>query len=186
MKKDYKILIVDDDAEARSLYVEIFKSEGFEVTEAVDGIDGMDKATASIPDVIFTGIIMPRMDGFGLKEALAKNVATSNIPVVMSSHMGREEDRKKAMEVGVRDFFVVGMITPREVVSRILDLFSAEKYRLYISTKGDVSRLVRDLRLKGDFSCVVCGDELALDLKITNIEKWEFTGKIICPRCEAK
>jgi PleD family two-component response regulator len=187
MKKNYKILIVDDDVEARSLYVEIFKSEGFDVTEAVDGVDGMDKATANTPDVIFTGIIMPRMDGFGLKEALAKNVATSNIPVVMSSHMGREEDRKRAMEIGIRDFFVIGMVTPREVVARILDLFGAEKYKLKLkTTDGDISRLVRDLKLKGDFSCLVCGEELILDFKITNVENREFAGKIICPKCEAE
>ena len=187
MKKNYKILIVDDDVESRSLYVEIFRTEGFDVSEAVDGIDGMDKANANIPDVIFTGIIMPRMDGFGLKEALSKNVATSSIPVVMSSHMGREEDRKKAMEIGIRDFFVVGMVTPKEVVARIIDLFGAEEYKLKLkNTEGDISRLVRDLKLKGDFSCLICGEELVLDLKVTNVENRDFAGKIICPKCEAK
>lgn len=183
--KKYKILIVDDDSNIRGLYADVFRSENFEVIEAVDGLDGMEKATANKPDVIFTGIIMPRMDGFALKEALAKNVPTSNIPVVMSSHMGREDDRKRAVELGIKDFFVVGMVTPKEVVDRVIDLFGAEKYILKLrSDDGDILRLVRDLKLKGDFTCVTCGEGLVLSIKITNPATKEFSGKIICPRCE--
>ncbi len=184
MEKKYKILIVDDDEPIRSLYAEIFKNKGFEVIEAVDGLDGMEKALANLPDVIFTGIIMPRMDGFGLKEALEKNVATSNIPVVMSSHMGREEDRKKAVTAGIKDFFVLDLVTPKEVVARVLALFGSEKYELKLNIADiDTVRLIQNLKLKEKFLCVDCGEELVLELKITDIEKREFLGKITCPKC---
>jgi PleD family two-component response regulator len=187
MEKKYKILIVDDDENVRDLYAEIFRTEGFEVIEAVDGLEGVDKAIANTPDIIFTGIIMPKMDGFGLKEALSKNVATSNIPVVMSSHMGREEDHQKAMEVGIRDFFIVGMITPKEVVARIKSFFSQEQYQLKAKMiAGDFYRLAQDLKLKSDLTCEKCNTELVLELKITNTENREFSGKIICPKCGAK
>lgn len=183
-KKKYKIVIIDDDEMARSLYAEVFREEGYEVIEAVDGLDGLDKTISNIPDVVFTGIIMPRMDGFSLKESLGKNVVTSHIPVVMSSHMGREEDRKKAMEVGIKDFFVIGMVAPKEVVARVSALFNAEKYRLKLKDSGeDGLRLTRDLRLKENFSCANCGEELILDLTMTDASKKEFSGKIVCPKC---
>jgi PleD family two-component response regulator len=186
MEKKYKILIVDDDAEARSLYAEVFKTEGFRVIEAEDGLDGINKAIANIPDVIFTGIIMPKMDGFGLKEALSKNVATSNIPVVMSSHIGREEDRKKAEEAGVKDFFVAGMVTPKEVVARVIRLFTLVKYSLKLNIKGgDVANLTKDLGLKEDFSCDNCGEDLVLNIEMTNAERKDFVGRIICLRCDS-
>lgn len=186
MEKKYKILIVDDDADSRSLYAEVFKAEGFKVVEAEDGLDGIDKAIANVPDVILTGIIMPKMDGFGLKDALSKNVATSNIPVVMSSHMGREEDRKKADEAGIKDFFVAGMVTPKEVVTRVISLFDLVKYKLKLNINGgDISRLTRDLKLKDDFSCVNCGEDLVLNIEVTNKERREFTGRIICLRCDS-
>ena len=185
MEKKYKILIVDDDTDNRSLYVEVFKSEGFKVLEAIDGLDGINKAIANIPDIIFTGIIMPKMDGFAMKEALSKNVATNNIPVVMSSHMGREEDRKKAEAVGIKDFFVAGMVTPKEVVERVLSLFNLVKYKLKLNINGgDISRLTRDLKLKDDFSCSICGEDLVLNVEITNSERKELAGRIICPRCD--
>lgn len=185
MDKKYKILIVDDDADSRGIFAEVFKTEGFKVIEAVDGLDGVDKAMANVPDVILTGIIMPKMDGFGMKDALSKNVTTNNIPVVMSSHMGREEDRKKAELVGVRDFFVSGMVAPKEVVSRVLSLFSLEKYNLKLNINGgDISRLTRDLKLKDDFSCVNCGEDLVLNVEITNKERKELTGRIVCLRCD--
>ncbi|MFZ2189129.1 MAG: response regulator [Candidatus Moraniibacteriota bacterium] len=186
MDKKYKILIVDDDAGTRSLYSDVFKAEGFKVIEAEDGLDGINKAIANIPDVIFTGIIMPKMDGFGMKEALSKNVATSNIPVVMSSHIGREEDRKKADEAGVKEFFVAGMITPKDVVARVVGLFSQVKYKLKLNIKGgDISNLTKDLGLKEDFSCANCGEDLVLNIEMTNVERREFTGKIICLRCDS-
>ncbi|MCX6762072.1 MAG: response regulator [Candidatus Moranbacteria bacterium] len=186
MEKKYKILLVDDDADSRGIYAEVFKTSGFSVIEAVDGLDGINKAIANVPDVIFTGIIMPKMDGFGLKDALSKNVATSNIPVVMSSHMGREEDRKKADDAGVKDFFVAGMITPKEVVARVLNLFSLVKYKLKLNINaGDISRLTRELKLKDDFSCPECGEDLVLNIEMTNKERKEFTGRIICPRCDS-
>jgi PleD family two-component response regulator len=184
MEKKYRILIVDDDLSIRSLYSDIFKSEGFEVIEAVDGVDGLDKATKELPDIIFTGIIMPRMDGFGLMEALRKNVATVKIPIVVSSHMGREDDKKRALELGADDFFVWGMITPKEVVVHIISLLEGKEYKLKLNgSELDIYRLIDDLGYGRHFSCPECGEELVLKLKFLNAAKNEFRAKIECPKC---
>ena len=59
-----KILIIDDDQPSLDLYAELFRGEGFEVSLAHDGQEGWDELrSGKIPDVVFTGIIMPRMSG---------------------------------------------------------------------------------------------------------------------------
>lgn len=184
MQKKFKILIVDDDPTVRNLYVEVFTKGGFEVIEAADGVEGLDKATKELPNVVFTGIIMPRMDGFGLMEALKKNVSTAEMPVVVSSHMGREDDKKKAKELGADDFFVLGLTTPKEVVLRVNSLLEGKEYRLKLNTNDlDIYRLIDDLEYGRHFSCTSCGNELILKLKFLDISKNEFKAKIVCPKC---
>jgi len=182
--KKIKILIVDDDQTVRETYADIFRQEGFEVSEAEDGLDGLDKATKENPDIIFTGIIMPRMDGFALKEALAKNVNTSNVPVIMLSHMGREEDRVKAQELGVKDFIVQGMVMPKQVVDRIRNIFGSVKYRIKFSVNElDTSKLAQDFSFVHNFECSNCQAEMVLELEVADVDKKEFKAKFVCPKC---
>ena len=185
--KKTKVLLVDDDETVRSIYVDVFKREGFEIIEARDGVEGLDKATREVPDVIFSGIIMPRMDGFALKDALTKNVATANIPMLMLSHMGREEDRKKAYSLGVKDFIVQGMTTPKQVVEKINAMFGSGYYNLKFNPASpDASRLAADLRVNPSFRCETCQGDLVLSLKIINPERQELSAKFVCPNCGDK
>lgn len=183
--KKIKVLIVDDDEPIRLNYAEIFGNEGFEVVEAVDGMEGLNKAISEKPDIIFTGIIMPKMDGFALKDALAKNVATVNIPVMMSSHMGREEDRKKALGLGVKEFFVIGMITPKKVVEEIHAMFSAKKYQLAFNAAAlDAAKLAADFHFENDFNCDKCNKPRVISLEISDVIKKEFKARFVCPECK--
>ncbi len=185
--KKIKVLIIDDDKSSRETYMDVFRQEGFEVSEAVDGLDGLDKAVKIIPDVIFTGIIMPRMDGFGLKDALVKNVATSSIPVFMLSHMGREEDREKAEKIGIRGFIVQGMTTPKQVLENVRAMFNSSEYRIKFSPMElDASRLASEFEFSPGFICKNCRKEMIMALKIANKERREFMARFICPDCDKK
>ncbi|HLN18960.1 MAG TPA: response regulator [Patescibacteria group bacterium] len=183
--KKTRILIVDDDETVRSNYVEIFKKEGFEVEEAVDGLQGFDKATKNIPDVIFTGIVMPRMDGFGLMESLKKNVATANIPIIISSHLGRSEDHEKAKKLGVKDFIILHMVTPKEATERVRKVLGGMgNYKLKIDTKElDAIQMAKDNHFKEDYKCSQCGADLILKLSVSDISNHNLTGHIVCPKC---
>lgn len=184
-KKLKRILIVDDDELVRGVYVDVFKSAGFEVFESQDGLDGLQNAIANKPDIIFTGIIMPRMDGFTLMQELKKNTATANIPVTISSHLGREEDRKEAERLGAKDFFVKDSDSPREVVARVKSIFEKSIYRLKFNPEAlDAKKLAQNMQKEGTFSCPVCGDEIIMSIKMLSLEKGEFTGKFICPKCD--
>ena len=182
--KQIKILIVDDDTDIREIYAEVFRKAGFNVTEANDGLEGLDKASKEIPDVIFTGIIMPRMDGFTMMDALKKNVATSKIPVVISSHMGREEDRKKAEKLGAKDFIVRGATSPNQAVERIKVLFMEGSYSIEFDPYNlDAAKLAHDLNVNKGFQCMECNERLVLKIHFDNPKEGLFNARFVCPKC---
>ena len=181
-----KILIVDDDELTREMYAEVFKKANYEVVEAKDGVEGLDIATKDMPDVIFTGIVMPRMDGFTLIETLKKTVMTANIPVIICSHMGREEDQKRANQLGAKDFIMRDVTTPVKVVERVSNLFVKEggEYRFEFNSYAlDAQKLARDLNFNLNYQCLECNEKLILNLKLTDAKERKFEAKFICPNC---
>ena len=150
-----KILIVDDDSYLRNLYAQVFKESGFTVFEGQDGQAGLESAVKNKPDVIFTGIMMPRLTGFELIKKLQSDSALKTIPVVISSHLGRDSDRQEATKLGVKAFLVKGFVSPSQVVSVILKILgetvgNQKVYRLAVdSSKLDAKKLKNELRLSG-------------------------------------
>jgi CheY-like chemotaxis protein len=185
MDKKLKILIVEDDKLLRGVYVNVFKDANFEVIEAEDGIDGLDKATTENPDVIFTGIMMPRMDGFTMTESLKKNVSTAEIPVLISSHMGREEDRQRANMLGVKFFAIKGFTSPKELVEKTKSLFTGgNEYRVEIDNFSmDAPKLAQDLGLNNNFQCLECNDKMILKIISGDSKEDGFETHLICPSC---
>ena len=122
-----KILIIDDDDFVRGTYVTIFNQAGFEVSQAIDGEEAFNKIKIQVPDIIFTGILMPKLGGLELVERLKSIDWFKDIPVIVISHRGKEEDREKALSLGVRDFIVSGFISPAEVVERVNSVLSNKK-----------------------------------------------------------
>lgn len=186
--KKIKILIVDDDKDLREMYADIFRDAGHEVLEAVDGVEGLDKATKEIPEVIFTGIVMPRMDGFSMIEELQKTVMTSNIPIVISSHMGRETDRVRAEQLGVKDFIISGTTRPLEVLDRISSLFmeAGKEYEVPFNYESiEAQKLAKEMNFPASFACLNCGEKLVLNLKLTNPQDRIFEARFVCGSCGA-
>ena len=79
------ILIVDDVQEPRELLKEALKVANYEIIEAVDGVDALEKAEKFLPNLILMDVTMPRMDGFTLNMKLKENEKTKNIPVIVST-----------------------------------------------------------------------------------------------------
>jgi two-component system chemotaxis response regulator CheY len=181
--KKRKILLVDDDVPTREMYVNVFKDAGFEVIEAEDGLEGLDKAIEETPDVIFTGIVMPKMDGFQMIEALKKNVATASIPVLISSHMGKEEDRQRANILGARFFIVKGFSSPREVLGDVNSIFlGGNEYRVEIDEYSlDAPKLSHDFGIN-NLKCPECNNKLVIKLLVGK-NKEEIKANLICSSC---
>ncbi len=191
MEKLKRILIIDDDVELREMYAEIFQNKNFEVLQAVDGLAGLEMATSQLPDVIFTGIDMPRMDGFTLIEELQKNTTTATIPVVISSHMGREEDKDRASALGVKDFIIRGTTRPVEVIARVNVLLGEDlpTYKLEVNSEAlDAQRLAKELNGKNSLHCLYCNEKLGLNLQFINPKERTLKASFVCLSCgrEAK
>ncbi|MDZ7611772.1 MAG: response regulator [Candidatus Moranbacteria bacterium] len=183
--KDNKptVLIVDDHEMIRENYADVFADNGFEVLSANDGVEALEKVDKNEVDLVFTGIIMPRMDGFQLLENLKMHTTTSGLPVLINSHLGREEDKEKMMELGADDFIVHGTVQPIEVVKKARWMLTPNKYLLRIcKDELDFKQFKKDKQLSEDLKCQHCGGELALELKE---KKDEYAAKVICPECKS-
>ena len=113
------VLIIEDDKFLRDLLVLKLKKEGFKISEAVEGEEGLKKAKSERPDVIILDLIIPGMDGFAFLEALKKDPAIEAIPVIVLSNLGQHEDIERAKALGAKDYMVKAQLTPIEVVERI-------------------------------------------------------------------
>ncbi|QFS50870.1 hybrid sensor histidine kinase/response regulator [Nostoc sphaeroides] len=99
-----KILIVDNVAENRSVFVNILEIFGFAVAEAENGQDALVKIVESQPDLILTGVCMPVMDGYEMLSHLRKSPAFQSIKVVVSSASVFDNDKQKSFAAGADDF----------------------------------------------------------------------------------
>lgn len=184
---NYTILIVDDDNNVRERYKEIFKENGFEVAEARDGIEGLDMALEKRPNLIFTGIIMPKMDGFDMIKHLKDDIRTTNIPIMISSHLGRQEDKIKAQELGIKDFILLDFTPPADVVRLAylrIEGNRGEKYFLdFDETALDAARLTKDFNFPPYLKCAKHPSEKMVLVLIADSENaGEFKAKFICPQ----
>ncbi|MCQ2432479.1 MAG: response regulator transcription factor [Clostridia bacterium] len=115
MEKTYRMLIVDDEDKIRELIKKYAVFEGYEVEEATDGMDAVEKCRKNDYDIIIMDIMMPFLDGFSACKEIRK---TKNIPVIMLSARGEEYDKIHGFEVGVDDY-VVKPFSPKELMMRV-------------------------------------------------------------------
>ena len=113
------ILLVEDDTMISSMYGTKFEQSNFEVLMANNGADGLELALANKPDLILLDIIMPQLDGFTVLEKLKADPKTKNIPVILLTNLGTEEDIKKGQELGAKDYLVKANLTPAEVLDKV-------------------------------------------------------------------
>ncbi|MCK4553461.1 response regulator [Candidatus Parcubacteria bacterium] len=114
-----KVLLVEDDKTISSMYKTKLEAGGFEVLIADNGADGLKLAKEQKPDIIMLDVILPQLDGFSVLEELKKDALTKNIPVVMLTNLGTEEDKEKGEKLGVTDYLVKASLTPAQVEEKI-------------------------------------------------------------------
>lgn len=109
------LLVVDDELDIRELIAKYAKFSGYEVVEAENGFNAIEKAKATSPDVIVMDVMMPGLDGFGAVKEIKK---FSSAPIIMLSARGEEYDKLYGFELGVDDY-VTKPFSPRELMARI-------------------------------------------------------------------
>ena len=100
----YKILVVDERWENRAVLVNLLEPIGFEMIEAADGKEGLDRALATAPDLILTDLAMPVMDGFEFLRQIRADPQLREAIVLVSSASVFEIDRQKSLDAGGNDF----------------------------------------------------------------------------------
>ncbi|MDM9382136.1 ATP-binding protein [Chlorogloeopsis sp. ULAP01] len=99
-----KVLVVDDRWENRSVLNSLLEPIGFEVVEAINGQEGLDKAVTENPDLIVTDLVMPSMDGFEMLRHLRQLSQFKDTPVIASSASVFEADQFKSVDAGANEF----------------------------------------------------------------------------------
>ena len=114
-----KILIIEDDEFLRQLISKKISSEGYEVSSAVDGTDGIEKVKSVMPDLILLDLLLPTTDGYEVLSKIKADKATSSIPVIILSNLGQQDEINKGMKLGAIDFLVKAQLTPEEIVTKV-------------------------------------------------------------------
>ena len=115
MSRQDHILVVDDDAEIRSLLREYLQKQGYRVTAVADGKALRATVETSRPDVIVLDLMLPGEDGLSLCRGLR---AHSDVPIIMLTARGEETDRIVGLEMGADDY-LAKPFNPRELLARI-------------------------------------------------------------------
>jgi len=110
-----RILIVDDEMNIRLVVKEYAEFEGYEVSEAENGMQAIEMVKSNDYDLVIMDVMMPKLDGYSACKEIKK---IKNIPVIMLSARGEEYDKLFGFEIGVDDY-VVKPFSPKELMARI-------------------------------------------------------------------
>lgn len=99
-----RILVIDDEDDVRLALVTLLEDAGHIVLEAADGVEGFALVLAHNPELVLLDIMMPGVDGFEILSRLKLDATTSDIPVIMVTDKGQQQDLAMARVLGARDY----------------------------------------------------------------------------------
>ena len=113
-----QMLLVEDDAALAELLVYTFKREDFDVRQTPDGEEALLLARERTPDIVLLDWMVEGLSGLEVCRRLRKSADTANVPIIMLTARGEEEDRVRGLETGADDY-VTKPFSPRELVARV-------------------------------------------------------------------
>ena len=99
-----KVLLVDDEDQLRRVMRDLLEREGYDVAEARDGVQALDEVDRHAPDIIVLDLNLPGMDGYSVLSQLRGRPATRNIPIIVLTAKGDEDNEVRVFELGADDF----------------------------------------------------------------------------------
>jgi len=115
-----KILFVEDEELMIDLLQRKLTKEGYEISVARDGEEGLKAMREKKPDLILLDIIMPKMGGFEVMEEMGENKELKKIPVIVISNSGQPVELDKAQKLGAKDWLIKTEFDPQEVIDKIV------------------------------------------------------------------
>jgi len=187
-----RILIVEDTDLLRRMYHDRLAQDGYEVFDAADGLAALAFLREQHVDLILLDLIMPRMGGLQVLEAVKADPRTQKIPVVILTNLGEEATIEQAVSLGAIDYLIKNQSRPADVSEKVtltLSAFASDAtvdsaFTVYLRTDaGDVDALVADAALKRRLWCPACENELGLRLIPEAGGTGRYTASFVCPSC---
>jgi len=126
-KQPRKIMIVEDNQDSRELVVKVLKNKGYQIIEAVDGEEALEKAAREKPHLILMDISIPKIDGFEVTKKLKDQDEFKHIPIVALTAHAMKGDREKFISVGFEGY-----------ISKPIDVHAfPEQVRAYLKGKWE-------------------------------------------------
>ena len=113
------VLFIEDDPLLLKMYETKFKSEGLRVLSAQDGEEGLKLATSERVDLIILDLMMPKLSGLDMLERLRQQSHGKSHLVIVLTNLTKEDEIKRAMDLGVKEYLVKADLTPNEVAAKV-------------------------------------------------------------------
>jgi two-component system chemotaxis response regulator CheY len=126
MTAQYSCLVVEDSPMMRQLLVlALSRIKSLHVTEADDGLDGLRKLATGKFDIILTDINMPIMDGLKLVKRVRSDPTHKNVPIIVITTEGSNEDRQRALQLGANAYITKPIQAP-QVIAKVRELLKID------------------------------------------------------------
>lgn len=187
-----RVLVVEDTELLRRMYRDRLAQDGYEVIDVSDGLAALGMLREQSFDLILLDLIMPRMGGVQVLEAVKQDPRTQSIPVIILTNLGEEETIERAVSLGAVDYLIKNETRPADVsekVGLVLKAYSAagnskSEFIVYPQAGlGDIDRLVEHASLKRRLWCPACEHELALELVPDAKRAGWYSARFVCPSC---
>jgi DNA-binding response OmpR family regulator len=125
VKKIKIVLIEDDEIISKVLRIELVGA-GFDVTLAEDGQAGLAAVRKKMPALVLLDLVLPKKHGFEVLAALKKSPKTRKIPVTILTALGSDEDMKKGLGLGAKDYYIKSQHAVGEIVKKVKDFLEGK------------------------------------------------------------
>lgn len=115
-----KILVIEDEAQSRHMFLECLEAEGFDAIGAENGLVGLQRLQKQLPDLVICDIMMPELDGYGVLTTLRQDPVTAMIPFIFLSAKATKTELRQGMDLGADDY-----LTKPSTVEELLGAIAA-------------------------------------------------------------
>ena len=113
------VFIVEDDAFLLKAYRVKFEQEGAEVWEAADGKSAISFLEKNPPNIVLLDLMLPGLSGFEVLETIRKHPRWKNVPVIILSNLGQEQDIEQGKKLGIADYIIKADVKISDVISKV-------------------------------------------------------------------
>ncbi len=141
-----KILVIEDEAQSREMFIEWLEAEGFAAIGAENGFVGIQQVQQQLPDLVICDIKMPELDGYGVLATLRQDPTTAIIPFIFLTAKSTKADLRQGMQLGADDYItkpstvdeILGAITTRlEKQATFQQLYATQGKQVEVSSTAD-------------------------------------------------